>query len=355
MPEFTAHTAASDTASPTKEVKVKEVKMDEVTMVREILRLKEDMRAVILAHYYQDAIIQDIADIRGDSFELSRRAREVDADVIVFAGVHFMAETAKILNPAKTVLMPDLNAGCSLAESAPAHLFRRFREMHPDHLAVTYINCTAEVKALSDIICTSSSAETILERIPKDIPILFSPDKNLGRYVREKTGREMLLWQGVCTVHEQFSERRIAQLHNDNPDAEVIAHPECEGGVLKQADFIGSTSALLQYVLTSPARRFIVATEAGILHQMRLKSPEKEFIPAPPDNQCACNVCDYMKVNTLEKLYLCMRDRSPEIVVPEPVRLRALPPIERMLALAQADDQEAARILAEIRLPWTGE
>lgn len=344
MPEFSAHTAVPDTAAP----------MDEVTMVREILRLKEEMRAVILAHYYQDSIIQDIADIRGDSFELSRRARESDADVIVFAGVHFMAETAKILNPAKTVLMPDLNAGCSLAESAPAHLFRRFREAHPDHLAVTYINCTAEVKALSDIICTSSSAETILERIPKDIPILFSPDKNLGRYVREKTGREMLLWQGVCTVHEQFSERRIAQLHNDNPDAEVIAHPECEGGVLQQADFIGSTSALLQYVQSSPARRFIVATEAGILHQMRLKAPEKEFIPAPPDNQCACNVCDYMKVNTLEKLYLCMRDRRPEIIVPEHVRLRALPPIERMLALVHAGEQEAARILAEIRLPWTG-
>lgn len=344
MPEFSAHTAAPDAAAP----------MDEVTMVREILRLKEEMRAVILAHYYQDSIIQDIADIRGDSFELSRRARESDADVIVFAGVHFMAETAKILNPAKTVLMPDLNAGCSLAESAPAHLFRRFREDHPDHLAVTYINCTAEVKALSDIICTSSSAETILERIPKDIPILFSPDKNLGRYVREKTGREMLLWQGVCTVHEQFSERRITQLHREHPDAEVIAHPECEGGVLQQADFIGSTSALLQYVQSSPTRRFIVATEAGILHQMRLKAPAKEFIPAPPDNQCACNVCDYMKVNTLEKLYLCMRDRRPEIIVPEHVRLRALPPIERMLALAHAGEQEAARILAEIRLPWTG-
>lgn len=343
MPDFSAHTAVPETSAP----------MDELTLVREILRLKEEMRAVILAHYYQDSIIQDIADIRGDSFELSRRARETDADVIVFAGVHFMAETAKILNPAKTVLMPDLNAGCSLAESAPAHLFRRFRESHPDHLAVTYINCTAEVKALSDVICTSSSAEAILERIPKDIPILFSPDKNLGRYVRGKTGREMLLWQGVCTVHEQFSERRITQLHNDNPDAEVIAHPECEGGVLSQADFIGSTSALLQYVQSSPARRFIVATEAGILHQMRLKAPEKEFIPAPPDNQCACNVCDYMKVNTLEKLYLCMRDRGPEVRVPENVRLRALRPIERMLELAQADERQAARVLDEIRLPWT--
>lgn len=324
-------------------------------MVREILRLKEEMRAVILAHYYQDSIIQDIADIRGDSFELSRRAREVDADVIVFAGVHFMAETAKILNPGKTVLLPDMNAGCSLAESAPAHLFRRFRQQHPDHLAVTYINCTAEVKALSDVICTSSSAEQILARIPKDVPILFSPDKNLGQYVRGKTGRPMLLWQGVCTVHEQFSERRIAQLQQEWPDAEVIAHPECEGSVLRHAAFIGSTSALLRHVEESPSARFIVATEAGIIHQMKKRAPEKEFIPAPPDNQCACNVCDYMKVNTLEKLYLCMRNRAPEVIVPDALRLRALPPIERMLELAQADDRQAARVLSEIRLPWTGD
>lgn len=327
--------------------------LDPVTLLREVLRLKKEMNAVILAHYYQDAVIQDLADIRGDSFELSRRARETEADVIVFAGVHFMAETAKILNPEKTVLLPDMNAGCSLAESAPAHLFRRFRAQHPDHLAVTYINCTAEVKALSDIICTSSSAERILERIPEDIPILFSPDKNLGRYVRARTGRHMLLWQGVCTVHEQFSARRIADLREQWPDAEVIAHPECEGTVLELADFIGSTSALLARVRESDARRFIVATEAGILHQMQRAAPEKEFIPAPPDNQCACNVCDYMKVNTLEKLYLCMRDRTPEIVVPEQIRQRALPPIERMLALAQADEQEAARILGSIRLPWS--
>lgn len=328
--------------------------MDQVTMVREILRMKEEQRAVILAHYYQDAIIQDIADVRGDSFELSRRARETNADVIVFAGVHFMAETAKILNPERTVLLPDMNAGCSLAESAPAHLFRRFREQHPDHLAVTYINCTAEVKALSDIICTSSSAERILRHIPKDIPVLFSPDKNLGHYVRRRTGREMLLWQGVCTVHEQFSERRIATLREEWPDAEVIAHPECEGAVLRLADFVGSTSALLQHVQESAAPRFIVATEAGILHQMKLHAPEKEFIPAPPDNQCACNVCDYMKVNTLEKLYLCLRDRRPEVTISEALRERALLPIERMLALADADEAEAARIVAGIRLPWTG-
>ncbi|MBE0644503.1 MAG: quinolinate synthase NadA [Bacteroidetes bacterium] len=339
MPEQTAYTSAPQS-------------MDELALVREILRLKEEMNAVILAHYYQDSIIQDIADIRGDSYELSRRAREVDADVIVFAGVHFMAETAKILNPGKTVLLPDLNAGCSLAESAPAHLFRRFRAMHPDHLAVTYINCTAEVKALSDIICTSSSAEAILEKIPADIPILFSPDKNLGAYVRNKTGRQMLLWQGVCTVHEQFSEQRIQELRETWPDAEMIAHPECEGAVLRSADFIGSTSAMLRYVEESPTRRFIVATEAGILHQMRKRAPGKEFHAAPPNNGCACNVCDYMKVNTLEKLYLCMRDRGPEIIVPEDLRLRALRPIERMLEMTQGDKEAVHRVLGEIALPY---
>ena len=328
--------------------------MDVGTMVREILRMKEEMRAVILAHYYQDSVIQDIADIRGDSFELSRRAREVDADVIVFAGVHFMAETAKILNPGKTVLLPDLNAGCSLAESAPAHLFRRYRAQHPDHLAVTYINCTAEVKALSDIICTSSSAERILSRLPQDIPIIFAPDKNLGHYVREKTGRNMLLWQGVCTVHEQFSQQRITELRMQHPGAEVIAHPECEAVLLRSADFVGSTGALLQRVQESPATRFIVATEAGILHEMKKVAPEKTFIAAPPDNGCACNICDYMKVNTLEKLYLCMKHRSPEITVDDTLREAALRPIERMLELADADEAQARRIVEEIRLPFAG-
>ncbi|MCB2205318.1 quinolinate synthase NadA [bacterium] len=323
-------------------------------MVQDILRMKEEMNAVILAHYYQDSIIQDIADIRGDSFELSRRAREVKADVIVFAGVHFMAETAKILNPDKTVLLPDMNAGCSLAESAPAHLFRRFRQQHPEYLAVTYINCTAEVKALSDVICTSSSAERILEKLPPELPVLFSPDKNLGNYMREKTGRNMLLWQGVCTVHEQFSEERIAALREEAPDAEVIAHPECEGVVLRLADFIGSTGALLKYVQESAATRFIVATESGILHQMQKAAPEKEFIAAPPDNGCACNVCDYMKVNTLEKLHRCMKQRSPEIHIDEELRTRALRPIERMLELADADAQQADRILREIHLPFEG-
>jgi quinolinate synthase len=331
---------------------VQKIDSDTVEMVREILRLKKEMNAVILAHYYQDSIIQDLADIRGDSFELSRRARETDADVIVFAGVHFMAETAKILNPGKAVLLPDMNAGCSLAESAPAHLFRRFRAEHPDHIAVTYINCTAEVKGLSDIICTSSSAEIILSKLPPGLPIIFAPDKNLGHYVREKTGRNMLLWQGVCTVHEQFSEQRIAALHEQYPDAELIAHPECEGVLLRKADFIGSTSALLRHVQESPAPRFIVATEAGILHEMKRLAPEKEYIAAPPDNGCACNVCDYMKVNTVEKLYLCMKNRTPEIKVEEELRRRALRPIERMLALVNADDRQAAAIIEEIRLPF---
>ena len=327
--------------------------MTPVEMVRDIQRMKEEMHAVILAHYYQESIIQDIADIRGDSFELSRRARKADADVIVFAGVHFMAETAKILNPENTVIIPDMNAGCSLAESAPAHLFRRFREQHPNHLAVTYINCTAEVKALSDIICTSSSAERILAKLPEDQPIIFAPDKNLGMYARAKTGRDLLLWQGVCTVHEQFSEQRISELRAANPEAEFIAHPECEGVVLQQADFVGSTGALLQHVQDSAARAFIVATESGILHQMRSLAPEKEFIPAPPENGCACSICDYMKVNTLEKLHRCMRERSPAVEVEEELRQKALRPIERMLELADADGEEAKRIVSEICLPFS--
>ncbi len=328
--------------------------IQDADLARDILRMKEDLNAVILAHYYQNDAIQDIADVRGDSFELSRRAMLTDADVIVFAGVHFMAETAAILNPSKRVLLPDLNAGCSLAESAPAHLFKRFREQHPDHLAVTYINCSAEVKALSDIICTSSSAETILSKLPEDVPILFSPDKNLGQYVRNKTGRQMLLWQGVCTVHEQFSEQRIAALQAAHPQAELIAHPECEGVVLRKASFIGSTSALLSYVQGAPARSFIVATEAGILHQMRKTAPENEYIPAPPENGCLCNVCDYMKVNTLEKLHRCMANLSPVVHVEEKIRARALRPIQRMIELADADEQRAMEIFAEIALPFKG-
>ncbi len=300
----------------------------------EIERKKSELNAVILAHYYQESEIQDLADFVGDSLELARRAATTDAEVIVFAGVHFMAETAKILNPDKLVVIPDMMAGCSLAESCPASLFKPFRKQHPDHVAVTYINCTAEVKALSDIICTSSNAEKIIRQIPEEKPILFSPDRNLGKYIMKKTGREMLLWQGVCIVHETFSDRNIWRLRQQHPDAKLIAHPECEEVVLDHADFIGSTSGLLRFVQESEDTKFIVATEAGILHQMERKCPQKVFIPAPPDSGCACNECPHMKLNTLEKLYLCMKNRRPEVVVPEDVRLKALVPIERMMAMS---------------------
>jgi len=300
----------------------------------EILRLKKELNAVILAHYYQESKIQDLADFVGDSLELARRAASTDADVIVFAGVHFMAETAKILNPDKLVLLPDLEAGCSLAEGCPAPDFKKFREMHPDHVAITYINCSAEVKALSDIICTSSSAEKIINKIPKEKPILFSPDRNLGAYLAKKTGREMLLWNGSCIVHETFSERKIIGLQMEHPDAKLIAHPECEASLLSRADYIGSTSALLKYVQSSPAKKFIVATEVGIIHQMQKIEPAKEFIPAPPDANCACNECPHMKRNTMEKLYLCMKNKSPEITMtPELIR-RALVPIKRMMEMS---------------------
>jgi len=300
----------------------------------EILRLKKELNAVILAHYYQESEIQDLADFVGDSLELARRAASTDADVIVFAGVHFMAETAKILNPDKLVLLSDLEAGCSLAEGCPAPDFKKFREMHPDHVAITYINCSAEVKALSDIICTSSSAEKIINKIPKEKPILFSPDRNLGAYLAKKTGREMLLWNGSCIVHETFSERKIIGLQMEHPDAKLIAHPECEASLLSRADYIGSTSALLKYVQSSPAKKFIVATEVGIIHQMQKIEPAKEFIPAPPDANCACNECPHMKRNTMEKLYLCMKNKSPEITMtPELIR-RALVPIKRMMEMS---------------------
>ena len=301
---------------------------------REIFRLKDELHAVILAHYYQESEIQDLADFVGDSLGLARRAAATDAEVIVFAGVHFMAETAKILNPGKLVLIPDMRAGCSLAESCPAPLFKAFRERHPDHVAVTYINCTAEVKALSDIICTSSNAENIIRQIPEGKPILFAPDRNLGKYVMKKTGRTMLLWQGVCIVHETFSERKIWRLRQQHPDGKLIAHPECEEIVLDHADFIGSTSSLLRYVQESGDTKFIVATEVGILHQMQKKCPEKVFIPAPPESGCSCNECPHMKLNTLEKLYLCMKNRRPEVLVPEETRLKALLPIERMMAMS---------------------
>lgn len=307
----------------------------DLDLKEEILKLKKQLNAVILAHYYQESEIQDIADFVGDSLELARKAKSTDADVIVFAGVHFMAETAKILNPNKLVLIPDLEASCSLAEGCPADEFRKFREAHPEHIAITYINCTAEVKALSDIICTSSNAEKIISQIPADKPILFSPDRNLGKYLIKKTGRDMLLWDGSCIVHETFSERKILDLKVRYPEAKLIAHPECEEPVLMHADFIGSTSKLLKFVQEDSAVSYIVATETGIIHQMKKVSPDKIFIPAPPqDESCSCNECPYMKLNTMEKVYLCMKNKFPEIIMDEELRIRALKPIERMLEMS---------------------
>ncbi|NJK34441.1 MAG: quinolinate synthase NadA [Oscillatoriales cyanobacterium SM2_2_1] len=299
-----------------------------------IQSLKHELNAVILAHYYQDADIQDIADYIGDSLGLSRQVAETDADVIVFAGVHFMAETAKILNPAKQVLLPDLAAGCSLADSCPPQEFAAFKAAHPNHLVISYINCTAEIKALSDIICTSSNAVAIVEQIPLDQPIIFAPDRNLGRYVSAETGRDLVLWEGACMVHENFSEQKIVELQVRHPEAEVIAHPECEAAVLQHATFIGSTTALLKYSAQSASGAFIVATEPGVIHQMQKRSPDKQFIPAPPMNSCACNECPYMRLNTLEKIYLCMRDRTPEVTLPEELGLAALKPLQRMLAMS---------------------
>ncbi|MEQ9550895.1 MAG: quinolinate synthase NadA [Coleofasciculus sp. G3-WIS-01] len=296
--------------------------------------LKQELNAVILAHYYQDPDIQDIADYIGDSLGLSRQAANTDADVIVFAGVHFMAETAKILNPDKLVLLPDLNAGCSLADSCPPDAFAQFKAEHPDHLVISYINCSAEIKAMSDIICTSSNAVEIVQQIPPDQPIIFAPDRNLGRYVMQQTGRDLLLWQGSCIVHETFSEKRIVQLQIEHPDAEVIAHPECEPPVLRHASYIGSTTALLKYSQTSPRSKFIVATEPGIIHQMQKEMPHKRFIPAPSTNNCNCNECPFMRLNTLEKLYLAMKQRQPEITLPEHIRIAALQPIQRMLDMS---------------------
>jgi len=300
----------------------------------EILKLKKELNAVILAHYYQESEIQDLADFVGDSLDLSRKAKSTDADVIVFAGVHFMAETAKILNPDKLVLLPDTDAGCSLAESCPAGLFKAFREKYPNHLAITYINCTAEVKALSDIICTSSNAEKIINQIPQDQQILFSPDRNLGKYLVKKTGREMLLWDGTCIVHETFSERKIIDLKIDYPEAKIIAHPECEEVILNKADFIGSTSKLLNFIKEDRGDCYIVVTEPGIIHQMQKAEPNKTFIPAPPNKNCNCNECPYMKLNTLEKLYLCMKNKSPRIEMSKELMGRALKPIERMLEMS---------------------
>lgn len=296
--------------------------------------LKTELNAVILAHYYQDPDIQDIADFIGDSLQLARAAAQTKADVIVFAGVHFMAETAKILNPDKLVLLPDLNAGCSLADSCPPDQFAAFKAAHPDHLVISYINCSAEIKAMSDIICTSSNAVKIVQQIPKEQPIIFAPDRNLGRYVVQQTGRDMLLWQGSCIVHETFSEKKIVELKTTHPKAEAIAHPECESSVLRHASYIGSTAALLNYCQNSPSEEFIVATEPGIIHQMQKLAPGKRFIPAPPENNCNCNECPFMRLNTLEKLYLAMKNRTPEIIMSEGIRLAALKPMERMLEMS---------------------
>jgi len=303
-------------------------------LIKEIQRLKKEKKAVILAHYYQESEIQDIADYIGDSLGLSQEAAKTDADVIVFAGVHFMAETAKILSPTKKVLLPDAKAGCSLSDSCPPHLFAKFKEQYPDHLVITYVNCTAELKALSDIVCTSSNAVQIVESLPEDQKIIFGPDRNLGAYVKKKTGRDLVLWNGACMVHEIFSQDKIDRLKSEHPEAKFIAHPECEDHILAIADYVGSTAGMLKFTQTDKAQAYIVATESGILYQMQKASPHKTFIPAPPNNACACNDCPHMKLNTLEKLYNCLKYDSPEILLPEDVILRAQRPIERMLEIS---------------------
>jgi quinolinate synthase len=300
----------------------------------EISRLKKEKNAVLLAHYYQEPDIQDVADYIGDSLGLARQAEKTKADIIVFAGVHFMAETAKILNPSKKVVIPDLKAGCSLSDSCPPPIFKKFREEHPDHVVISYINCSAGIKALSDVICTSSNAVAIVNSFKKDQPIIFAPDKNLGAYINKVTGRNMLLWNGACMVHEIFSLEKIIKLKLRHPESKLIAHPECEDVVLQHADFIGSTTQLLKYTENDPSQSFIVATETGILHQMIKNSPGKSFIPAPPDNACACNDCPHMKLNTLEKLYLCMEYEQPEIIMDEALRLAAKKPIDKMLEIS---------------------
>ncbi len=299
---------------------------------QEIVRLKKELNAVILAHYYQESEIQDVADFVGDSLALAQQAEKTTADVIVFCGVHFMAETAKILNPSKLVLLPDLKAGCSLSDRCPPDRFKAFVAKHPGHFVVTYVNSSAAVKAMSDVIITSSNAVKIVNRIPKDKPIIFAPDQHLGRYVGKQTGREdMVFWPGSCMVHEIFSEKKLVQLKVEHPDAAVIAHPECEAAVLAHADFIGSTKHLLEFTVASPKQKFIVVTEAGILHQMQLASRGKTFIPAPPDNGCACNECPHMRLNTLEKVYRCMRDKTPKLEMPPGLGEAALKPLKLML------------------------
>jgi quinolinate synthase len=303
----------------------------------QILRLKKEKNAVILAHYYQQPEIQEVADYVGDSLGLSQEAEKVNADIIVFAGVHFMAETAKLLNPNKKVLLPDLNAGCSLADSCPPDIFKKFIEAHPNHIVITYVNCSAEIKALSHLVCTSSNAEKIVNSVPENIPIIFAPDKNLGNYINKKTGRKMLLWDGSCVVHEAFSLDKLIALHKEHPNAAIIAHPESETHILETASYIGSTSGMIDYVQKSPKTEFIVATEAGILYKMQEAVPNKVLIPAPAmeDNTCACSECAYMKLNTLRKLYDCLANETPEVTVPKAVAEKAIVPIQRMLELSK--------------------
>jgi len=307
----------------------------QLDLFEEIDKLKKEKNAIILAHYYQEPDVQDIADYIGDSLGLSQQAASTTADIILFAGVHFMAETAKILSPQKKVIIPDLNAGCSLSDSAPPELFKKFKEKYPDHLVISYINCSSGMKALSDIICTSSNARQIIESLPVDQPVIFAPDRNLGAYINKVTGRNMVLWNGACMVHEIFSIEKLTKLKIRHPNAKILAHPECQDAILQLADHIGSTTSLLQYSKNSKANEFIVATESGILHQMHLASPEKTFIPAPPDNSCACNDCPYMKLNTLEKIYLSLKYELPEIIMDEELRLAAKKPIDKMLDLSR--------------------
>jgi len=303
-------------------------------LVVEIQRLRKERNAVILAHFYQEPELQDLADFVGDSLQLSQEAAKTQAEVIVFCGVHFMAETAKILNPAKRVVIPDMDAGCSLSDRCPADAFGAWLKDYPEHVVVSYINCSAGVKALSDIICTSSNAERVVNSIPADRKIVFAPDRHLGRWVANKTGRDMVLWPGFCIVHEQFTARRVALLRAQHPAAKLIVHPECDASVSQMADFVGSTAALLKYVGNDPATTFIVGTEAGILHQMMKQAPDKTFIPDPPDNSCACNDCPHMKRNTLEKVYLCMEYEQPEILMDEELRLQAKKSLDRMLEIS---------------------
>ena len=318
-----------------KTMKLKKIQMNKSELISEINRLKKEKNAVIMAHYYQMGDIQDIADVIGDSLALAQQAAKTDADIIVLCGVHFMGETAKILSPQKKVLVPDLEAGCSLADSCPADAFEAFTKAHPDHTVISYVNTTAAVKALTDVVVTSTNAKKIVDQFPKDAKLIFGPDRNLGNYINSVTGREMLLWDGACHVHEQFSVEKLVKLKAEHPEAEVLAHPECKRPLLLMADFIGSTQALLNYTINSDKKSFLVATESGIIHEMQKKNPDKEFIPVPPnDSTCACNECNFMRLNTLEKLYKCLLTETPEILVDEEVRVKAVKPILKMLEMS---------------------